>query len=408
MRISSIFLVREAQVLLYSRLDEHAGAEAEAAIKSVAADGSLESLAPVFEVQGLDFCKVADVDGLVFVAALGETANVLAALEALKALAATLRRYFGAASVDALRNKLPNVLEVVCECVLSGVPQELEDSKIILSRPQKQAPEKKYTKGGASLAFGKKAQDIFVDVNEVVSVDADGLGVSKTVELSGRVLCDARLRKLPLCTLAFEEGVLRKLAGCAFDSAVDVDSWALRGDVAFRPERRVFEVMRYRLAEDARVDLPVRVSARRTWWAVAKRMRLEVRVEALFRRNLAADSFTCAVPVPRSAASVKVSKKGDDKAAYEPHHRRVAWKISRFSGACSFQLDVEVSFAEAQADGTADRRPVEVEVLIPSLSASGAKVRYLNVQGAAGTVSKWVRHLTHAKYSVSFEDVVLP
>ena len=178
-----------------------------------------------------------------------------------------------------------------------------------------------------------------------------------------------------------------------FHQCVRLHKFASEKVIEFTPPDGEFELVRYRVSDN--VTLPFKLMP-----AVKElgrtRLAMSVNLRSLYDPSTVANEVRVRIPVPKltARATIRVSA---GKAKYVPEEGCLRWKIKKLAGHQELQLDAEVMLANTLSDHKPwVQPPINIEFNVPMFTASGLRIRFLNVEErnmGNYDVIRWVRYL---------------
>jgi len=161
--------------------------------------------------------------------------------------------------------------------------------------------------------------------------------------------------------------------------------------IEFTPPDGEFELVRYRVSDNITLPfklMPVVKEHGRT------RLAVNVNLRSLYGPTTVANEVRVRIPVPKLTARANVNVSAG-KAKYVPEERCLRWKIKRLAGHEELHLDAEIILANTLDDHKPwVQPPINVQFNVPMFTASGLRVRFLEVKEAGNyDVVRWVRYL---------------
>jgi AP-2 complex subunit mu-1 len=169
--------------------------------------------------------------------------------------------------------------------------------------------------------------------------------------------------------------------------------------VVFVPPDGIFELLRYRIADD--VNLPFRVLI------VVDQTKLKVtynvRISTTFPAQVIAQNLVVKIPCPPNTTKSNVHTSAG-KAKWEPAEQAIIWKIRTISGGFELFLNGSVDLSPQTHEKVWSRPPMTMQFKINVYTSSGLYVRNLRVIEASGyDPSRFVRYVTKAgSYQIRF------
>jgi AP-2 complex subunit mu-1 len=251
---------------------------------------------------------------------------------------------------------------------------------------------------------------VFIDVNETVSLLTASDGNVLRSEIHGKVMLNTQLTGMPECKFGLNDKLIMEKEGggaatavqqqgagveiddCTFHRCVRLGKFDSERTITFIPPDGEFELMRYRVKSPSQ---PFRIISNLQEEGKTK-LTLNIKVTANFATDNKAENVVIKVPMPPTAASALITA-AKGRAKYVPGERAIVWNISSFPGQSETSLIAIVDLLPATREKTWVKPPISMDFKIPMLSASGVFVRFLKVyEKSSYKTTRWVQYLSKA------------
>ncbi|CAL58245.1 Clathrin adaptor, mu subunit, C-terminal [Ostreococcus tauri] len=370
-----------------------------------------------------------------------ETARDAAAFTFLSHVVRLCRQYFGACDEGAIRENFVLLYELLDEICDDGYPQitageslrhfitqksaksesgmSKEEIERKTAKEQRRAVEaaKQVTSSVAWRRPGLvyKKNEVYLDIVESVNLMMSAEGTVLRSSVQGSIMMKAFLSGMPDLSVGLNDRLgehtrvsatgedagasaarnrkLIDLDDLQFHQCVRLHKFASEKVIEFTPPDGEFELVRYRVSDN--VTLPFKLMP-----AVKElgrtRLAMSVNLRSLYDPSTVANEVRVRIPVPKltARATIRVSA---GKAKYVPEEGCLRWKIKKLAGHQELQLDAEVMLANTLSDHKPwVQPPINIEFNVPMFTASGLRIRFLNVEErnmGNYDVTRWVRYL---------------
>jgi AP-2 complex subunit mu-1 len=261
-----------------------------------------------------------------------------------------------------------------------------------------------------------KKNEVFLDIVESVTVMMSAEGTVLRSAVQGGIYMRTQLSGMPILTVGLNDRLavesrlmaqgeqphasaaasrkLIELDDLQFHQSVRLHKFTHEKTIEFTPPDGEFELARYRVSDN--VTLPFKLMP-----AVKElgrtRIAVTVNIKSLYSEKTVANEVRVRIPVPKHTARAVINVTGG-KAKYVPEEGCLRWKLKRVAGHEEFQLDAEVTLSSTLSEHKAwVQPPINVLFQLPMFTASGLRVRFLEVKGESGQpypdVTRWIRYL---------------
>lgn len=256
-----------------------------------------------------------------------------------------------------------------------------------------------------------RKNEVYIDVQETVSILTSTTGAVLQSDINGKVMMKTLLSGMPECKFGLNDKLIMEKEGgaasvaaahskstgveiddCTFHRCVRLGKFDSERTITFIPPDGEFELMRYRVTSPSQ---PFTILPNITEEG-KNRLMVNIKLSATFADDKKANTVVLKIPMPPTAASVKLSvSKG--RARYEPGERSLVWKISSFQGNSEATLNGYVELLPATREKPWVKTPISLDFQIPMHSCSGVQVRFLKVyEKSSYQTTRWVKYITKA------------
>ena len=244
----------------------------------------------------------------------------------------------------------------------------------------------------------------FVDVIEKLNLTVSSQGMIVKADVEGVIKLRPFLSGMPHCLLSLNcavgpsEGhtaLFVKVDECMYHPCVGFTTSNGDSCLSFVPPDDEFELMRYTAKRNVR--LPVRIHA-----VIKKKnenvWQYQLNLRTCTEQQLHVTDVVIRIPTPHNAvhASCDVQL---GKVKWDANEQVILWRIPRVQGMTEWMLRANVHMT-SEAITPRERLPLQVDFTVPSLTASGIAVRYLQITERSNyRAMKWVRYETHSRQS---------
>lgn len=250
-----------------------------------------------------------------------------------------------------------------------------------------------------------KKNNIWVDVIETVNFTFSKVGTVIQGNVIGSVDIKCELSGMPECKFGLNDKLMLQREGDAasagvqlndikFHQCVKLSKFDKERAITFVPPDGQFVLMNYRLSEG--VNPPFRlmcvhgVSKTRT----DTKMEFKLKLKAEFEETFMAQDIVVEIPVPAGVTGHNINV-GIGKAKLLADNNQVSWRLKAFQGGKEALLRVDIDLPKDWNEAEWGKNPIRLTGTVPSLTASGVKVRYLKVVEKTGYKTfKWIRSIT--------------
>ena len=250
-----------------------------------------------------------------------------------------------------------------------------------------------------------KKNNIWVDVIETVNFTFSKVGTVIQGNVIGQVNIKCELSGMPECKFGLNDKLMLQREGDGGSIGVSLNDIKLHQCVKlskFDKERAItfvppdgeFVLMHYRLSEG--INAPFRLMCVHgiSKKSAETKMEFKLKLKAEFEEAFMAQDIVIDIPVPEGVIGHNINV-GVGKARYFPENNTVTWRLKTFQGAKEALLRVDIDLPRDWNETEWGKSPIRLSGTVPSLTASGVKVRYLKVVEKTGyRTFKWIRSLT--------------
>ena len=374
---------------------------------------------PIMTIGGTTFLWVRHLD-LCIVAAVMSNTNPTMVYEFLFCFISVCNSYIGELNEENVKKNFILIYEVLDEMMDFGFPQNSDINALkmyVVSESLHGMVPARQNVGRPTMdlpsEIGWRQPDIkyrknqcFVDVLEMIHLTISSQGTVVRADVDGVIKMRALLSGMPECIMSLNSNVAPKssmhniplsvqLSDCVFHPCIQFVS--SNGDPCLRfiPPDGEFELLRYRAKKNVR--LPLRI------YAVFERKNAStVQYQVVLRTNLdqqmKVSTVIVRIPTPHHATSVTCNVRMG-KAKWDSNEHLIIWRIPKVQGMTESVFLADV-FWKFQAGMQWQKPPIQVDFEVPSLTASGLAVRYLQITERSNySAVKWVRYETQARNS---------
>lgn len=363
---------------------------------------------------------------LYLVAAAKNNLNAALVFKYLLQMISVLKSYLGDDFTDeTLQSNFTLVYELFDETMDNGYPQNCSIEFLKLYINQGNVRNISAAPSGAALTsqitgaidwrregIRYRTNEIYIDVQETVSLQVSTTGQLLRSEIIGRVMMKSLLSGMPECKFGLNDKLIMdresggggdpssmtagkkpggvELDDCTFHRCVRLGKFDVDRTITFVPPDGEFELMKYRVNATAQPFrmLPNMVEVNK------QTLTVNLTVTSDFPDDKKAVNVIVRIPMPPTAASA-ICSVGKGRAKYEPGQRALVWRIGGFQGMSEYQMNATVNLLPATREKPWTRPPISLDFQIPMYSASGVNVRFLKVyEKSSYPHNKWVKYLT--------------
>lgn len=403
-------------------------------------DDGFATEAPMRKIGSVTYMMKRHRDVYVVGIARGATAerNAMAGFTFLSHVVRLCTQYFGACDENSIRGNFVLLYELLDEICDDGYPQVTagetlktfitqKSSKMDLLSKQEQeraaVDEQRMAIEAAKQmtsavqwrreGLSYKKNEVYLDIVESVNLMMSAEGTVLRSNVQGAIYMKTYLSGMPNLSVglndrlgeqvrvehrgaATEESASRdrrliELDDLQFHQCVRLHKFNSEKVIEFTPPDGEFELVRYRVSDNITLPfklMPVVKEHGRT------RLAVNVNFRSLYGPTTVANEVRVRIPVPKLTARANVNVSAG-KAKYVPEERCLRWKIKRLAGHEELHLDAEIILANTLDDHKPwVQPPINVQFNVPMFTASGLRVRFLEVKEAGNyDVVRWVRYL---------------
>lgn len=403
-------------------------------------DDGFATEAPMRKIGSVTYMMKRHRDVYVVGIARGATAerNAMAGFTFLSHVVRLCTQYFGACDENSIRGNFVLLYELLDEICDDGYPQVTagetlktfitqKSSKMDLLSKQEQeraaVDEQRMAIEAAKQmtsavqwrreGLSYKKNEVYLDIVESVNLMMSAEGTVLRSNVQGAIYMKTYLSGMPNLSVglndrlgeqvrvehrgaATEESASRdrkliELDDLQFHQCVRLHKFNSEKVIEFTPPDGEFELVRYRVSDNITLPfklMPVVKEHGRT------RLAVNVNLRSLYGPTTVANEVRVRIPVPKLTARANVNVSAG-KAKYVPEERCLRWKIKRLAGHEELHLDAEIILANTLDDHKPwVQPPINVQFSVPMFTASGLRVRFLEVKEAGNyDVVRWVRYL---------------
>lgn len=379
--------------------------------------------APVVALEGTTFVYTRHTN-LFLVAATRGNPNVAMLFEYLYQKLRILKSYLGEDfDDDSVRANFTLLFELFDETMDHGHPQNCAIDVLKLYINQGEQREAAAADTGTALTsqitgaidwrregLRYRKNQVFIDVNETVSMTTTADGNVLRSEVHGKVMLNTQLTGMPECKFGLNDKLIMEKEGggaaaalqkqgkgveiddCTFHRCVRLGKFDSERTITFIPPDGEFELMRYRVqtpSQPFKISSNIREEGR-------TKLQCHIKVNAEFELKYKAENVVIKIPMPPTAASALITA-AKGRAKYLPGERAIVWNISSFPGESECSLIAMVDLLPATREKQWVKPPINMDFKIPMFSASGVDVRFLKVyEKSSYKTTRWVQYLTKA------------
>jgi AP-2 complex subunit mu-1 len=384
---------------------------------------------PLVEINSTHFASIVTEKKLVMAVGSMSDSNAAVQYVFLEQFASLMRQYFRLEETEITKN-LALIHSLLDEIVDFGYPQFM-DQDILRSYITGVKNSQQYTDPNEIAKITLTAtgatswrpeniiyqkNEIYLDVIESVNCLFSAEGNIMRADVTGVIRIDCRLSGMPQCKLGINEKIGASLPESAkpgatgmvslddvrFHHCVRLSERNSEKVISFVPPDGVFDVMNYRISNIDGIVIPFKIAANIETLPDG-RISLLVKVESLFKKEIEAKNVVLRWPVN----AIRVSKQSDQQTAFSFNKAKIengqclVWGIGAIHGESTKTLTCEIEPASGGM-GIIDsskngRAPFSLDFEVPMLTASGMKIKFLNITEKSNyPVKKWVAYQTKA------------
>jgi len=382
---------------------------------------------PVFRLDGINFAYIVH-NSLYFVMATRESMapNVLLAL--LKRIPILITDYTGKCTERTFQKNLGLAYEIIDEVLSFGCPQATDSSNLLhlvfntvpydLNILPEFLQRSLFPNSGYErpLALpleqrGKSANEIYLIIQESVSLTLNGQNQVLRSSISGRGIIKSYLQGLPSVLLQLDpmmtvanrpipKNLPLKYDDICFAPFVQSQSFDSDRSMTFQPPDGENEIFTYRTSRPFQPPFTFSINFETV---MAKVVVVRLSIQSLFPASLTASnvtaSFQCPVEISSVSCEIPTNLLDTQTPDYDRSTRQARWTIKTFPGMREFSVRFRFIFEDGLS-GAAETvlGPISLQYQIDNFLASGLSVKNFmaSTQGSASPPNKWSRLITDA------------
>lgn len=392
---------------------------------------------PVLIIDNCSFMYIRE-NGVTIAAATRKNANSVLVFQFLYQLVDVFKAYFGE-QIDkaSLQSNFVLIYELLEEAMDYGFPQVLSTNvlKEYIKVGNVKMDPKELDRHNQSITseitgaidwrkagkFKYRKNEVFIDVLESVNYLTSIRGTTLRSDASGKILMKTYLSGMPECKFGMNDKLMldhtKNRSGSrennktiaiddvTFHRCVQLGKFEQERTISFIPPDGAFDLMNYRITQNVRVPFEVTAQVEEMG---RNRVEYHVKVKANYSHKVNATEVVVNIPCPTNTSRAKIEKCASGKAKYNPGSHCIVWRIKKFTGNQSFDLNGEVFRTHLIKDKTWSRPPITMDFQVPMFTASGLEVKFLKVVEKSNYQTiKWVRYITKAgNYAIDRKSVV--
>jgi len=381
---------------------------------------------PVLIIDNCSFMYIRE-NGVTIAAATRKNANAVLVFQFLYQLVDVFKAYFGE-QIDkaSLQSNFVLIYELLEEAMDYGFPQVLSTNvlKEYIKVGNVKMDPKELDRHNQSITseitgaidwrkagkFKYRKNEVFIDVLESVNYLTSIRGTTLRSDASGKILMKTYLSGMPECKFGMNDKLMldhtKNRSGSrennktiaiddvTFHRCVQLGKFEQERTISFIPPDGAFDLMNYRITQNIRVPFEVTAQVEEMG---RNRVEYHVKVSAHYSHKVNATEVVVNIPCPTNTARAKIEKCASGKARYNPGSHCIVWRIKKFTGGQSFDLNGEVFRTHLIKDKAWSRPPITMDFQVPMFTASGLEVKFLKVVEKSNYQTiKWVRYITKA------------
>jgi len=381
---------------------------------------------PVLIIDNCSFMYIRE-NGVTIAAATRKNANSVLVFQFLYQLVDVFKAYFGE-QIDkaSLQSNFVLIYELLEEAMDYGFPQVLSTNvlKEYIKVGNVKMDPKELDRHNQSITseitgaidwrkagkFKYRKNEVFIDVLESVNYLTSIRGTTLRSDASGKILMKTYLSGMPECKFGMNDKLMldhtKNRSGSrennktiaiddvTFHRCVQLGKFEQERTISFIPPDGEFDLMNYRITQNIRIPFEVTAQVEEMG---RNRVEYHVKVKANYSHKVNATEVVINIPCPTNTSSAKIEKCASGKAKYNPGSHCIVWRIKKFTGNQSFDLNGEVFRTHLMKDKAWSRPPITMDFQVPMFTASGLEVKFLKVVEKSNYQTiKWVRYITKA------------
>jgi len=381
---------------------------------------------PVLIIDNCSFMYIRE-NGVTIAAATRKNANSVLVFQFLYQLVEVFKAYFGE-QIDkaSLQSNFVLIYELLEEAMDYGFPQVLSTNvlKEYIKVGDVKMDPKELDRHNQSITseitgaidwrkagkFKYRKNEVFIDVLESVNYLTSIRGTTLRSDASGKILMKTYLSGMPECKFGMNDKLMldhsKNRSGSrennktiaiddvTFHRCVQLGKFEQERTISFIPPDGAFDLMNYRITQNIRVPFEVTAQVEEMG---RNRVEYHVKVSAHYSDKVNATEVFINIPCPTNTSRAKIEKCASGKAKYNPGSHCIVWRIKKFTGGQSFDLNGQVFRTHLIKDKAWSRPPITMDFQVPMFTASGLEVKFLKVVEKSNYQTiKWVRYITKA------------
>lgn len=372
---------------------------------------------PILTVGGTTFLWVRHLDLCIVAVAMSNT-NPTLVFEFMFRFIAVCNAYIGELNEEGVKKNFIMMYELLDEMMDFGYPETSDTQALksyVVSENLHGVVPVRPNMRGATMDVSADAMwrphdvkyrknQCFVDVFEMLHLFVSSQGTIVRADVEGSIKMCAFLTGMPECLMSLNSStgssqnnvaLSVRLNECSYHPCVRFTTSNGDSCMLFVPPDGEFELMRYTATKNVR--LPVRIHAM-VETPHEHALRYQVVLRTCVDPQVQVSDVVIRIPAPQhaslSSCDVRIGK-----AKWDSNEHEIVWRIPRVQGMTEWMLRAEAALAPALPKQW-DRPPIQVDFAVPSITASGLMVRYLQITERSNyRAVKWVRYETHARHS---------
>lgn len=244
----------------------------------------------------------------------------------------------------------------------------------------------------------------FVDVLEKLNLTVSSQGTIVRADVEGVIKLRAFLTGMPHCLMSLNSAVgpakghtalFVNLDECVYHPCVGFTTSNGDSCLSFVPPDGEFELMRYMVKRNVRLPIKIHIVTEKKHENV---FQYQLVLRTCTEQQLHVADVVIRIPTPQNAVHATCDVR-IGKVKWDANEHMILWRIPRVQGMTEWMLRADVHIT-SEAIRPRDRLPIQVDFTVPSLTASGIAVRYLQITERSNyRAVKWVRYETHSRQS---------
>jgi len=381
---------------------------------------------PVLIIDNCSFMYIRE-NGVTIAAATRKNANAVLVFQFLYQLVEVFKAYFGE-QIDkaSLQSNFVLIYELLEEAMDYGFPQILSTNvlKEYIKVGNVKMDPKELDRHNQSITseitgaidwrkagkFKYRKNEVFIDVLESVNYLTSIRGTTLRSDASGKILVKTYLSGMPECKFGMNDKLMldhtKSRSGSSdnnktiaiddvtFHRCVQLGKFEQERTISFIPPDGPFDLMNYRITQNIRVPFEVTAQVEEMG---RNRVEYHVKVSSNYSTKVNGTEVVVNIPCPTNTSRAKIQKCASGKAKYNPGSHCIVWRIKKFTGGQSFELNGQVFRTHLIKDKAWSRPPITMDFQVPMFTASGLEVKFLKVVEKSNYQTiKWVRYITKA------------